>query len=121
LTVAQKQELFSRLLPRLIDYAHARGFEVRLRDLWRTQYQADENARLGVGSKNSLHLLGLAIDFYIRKRGGGILWSTERYRELGEFWERLHPLCYWGGRTDKPNDRLRNDGGHFSITHGGVQ
>jgi len=39
----------------------------------------------------------------------------------GEFWESLHELTYWGGRTDKPNDRLRNDGGHFSITHGGVQ
>ena len=121
LSVGHKQELFSKLLPRLIDYAHGLGFEVRLRDLWRTKYQAIENERLGVGSRNSLHCKGLAIDLYIRRPGGRILWATESYREMGIFWEDLHPLTYWGGRTDKPGDRLRNDGGHFSITHGGVQ
>jgi hypothetical protein len=74
-----------------------------------------------IGILHSLHRDGLAIDLYIRKPPGPILWATERYRVLGEFWESLHPLCYWGGRTDKPGDRLRHDGGHFSITHGGRQ
>lgn len=121
LSVGQKQELFSRLLPRLLDYAHGLGFDVRLRELWRTKEQAAWNARRGIGSANSLHRKGLAIDFYIRRPDGKILWATENYRDLGVFWEDLHPLTYWGGRTEKPGDRLSNDGGHFSIMHGGVQ
>lgn len=121
MTVGQKQELFSRLLPLLITEAHELGFEVRLRWIWRDKITAARFAREGKGSANSLHTLGLAVDFYIRRPGGRILWATRHYRDLGDFWEGLHELTYWGGRTDKPNDRLHNDGGHFSITHGGVQ
>jgi len=120
-TVGEKQELFARCHAKLLAKAFELGFEVRQRDLWRTPAQAARNELAGVGIKNSLHCKGLAIDLYIRRPGGRILWSTEAYRELGVFWEDLHPLTYWGGRTDKPGDRLRHDGGHFSITHGGVQ
>ncbi len=119
--LGEKQELFARCHARLLFKAFDLGFEVRQRELWRTKYQAKENARLGVGSANSLHCKGLAIDLYIRRQGGRILWGTEAYRDLGVFWESLDPLCYWGGRTDKPGDRLRHDGGHFSVTHAGVQ
>lgn len=76
-----------------------------------------------IGSRNTLHGLGLAIDGYLRrsKPRAKILWATEHYRVLGEYWESLHPLCYWGGRTDKPGDRLKHDGGHFAVIHGGMQ
>ncbi len=75
-----------------------------------------------IGSRNTLHGLGLAIDGYIRERPNGkVLWATKRYRALGVYWESLDPLCYWGGSTDKPGDRLKHDGGHFSIIHGGMQ
>ncbi len=75
-----------------------------------------------IGSRNTLHGLGLAIDGYIRERPNGkVLWATKRYSALGVYWESLDPLCYWGGSTDKPGDRLKHDGGHFSIIHGGMQ
>ena len=119
--VGEKQELFSRCLPLLITKAHRLGFEVRLRDLWRSKEEAARLAKTGAGIANSLHCKGLAIDLYIRRPGGRILWSTESYRKLGFYWESLDKLCYWGGRTNKPGDRLRRDGGHFSITHAGVQ
>ncbi len=119
--VGAKQELFSRCLPLLITKAHELGYEVRLRDLWRSKEEAARLARAGIGIKNSLHCKGLAIDLYIRRPGGSILWATEHYRELGEYWESMDRLCFWGGRTNKPGDRLRHDGGHFAITHAGVQ
>ena len=119
--VGEKQELFARCHAKLLAKAFKLGFEVRQRDLWRSKEEAARLARKGVGIRNSLHCKGLAIDLYIRRPGGNILWATERYRALGEYWETLHPLCFWGGRTAKANDRLRHDGGHFSITHGGVQ
>ena len=75
-----------------------------------------------IGSRNTLHGLGLAIDGYLRRPPSNqILWATEHYRDLGLYWESLDPLCYWGGSTDKPGDRLKHDGGHFSIIHGGMQ
>jgi hypothetical protein len=140
LTLGQKQELFSWLHPRLVDKAHELGFEVRLKELERGDEQAEFNAnhcRLcganvsmhgpqhtfrPIGTANSLHCDGLAQDLYLRQPPSNrILWATEHYRPLGEFWEGLHALTYWGGRTDKPGDRLKHDGGHFSITHGGRQ
>lgn len=75
-----------------------------------------------IGSRNTLHKLALAIDGYLRRPPSNrILWATKHYRTLGLYWESLHPLCYWGGSTDKPGDRLKHDGGHFSVIHGGVQ
>lgn len=32
---------------------------------------------------------------------------------LGEHWEKMHPLCRWGGRW--------GDANHFSLEHGGVK
>lgn len=141
LSLGQKRELFARLLPLLLTHIKTLGFEARLDELKRGQQQADYNAATcarckkgetfhahanhsfrPIGSKNSLHCDGLAIDLYLRRPPSKrILWSTESYRELGCFWESLHDLTYWGGRTDKPGDRLQHDGGHFSITHQGRQ
>lgn len=112
MTVGQKQELFSRLLPELLDEAHAQGFQVRLRELWRTKEQAEIYVRQGIGIVNSLHRKGLAIDLVLF-RDGRPLWATRHYLLLGEFWEDLDDLCCWGGRF--------NDAGHFSLTHGGVK
>lgn len=146
LSLGQKQELFARCHWRLLQKAEELGLLVRQRELGRGEQQAKWNAthcarckgrRKGhgretnpgvsdhefkpIGIENSLHCIFLAVDFYIRKPDGRILWATSAYKELGEFWENLHALCYWGGRTTKPGDKLSNDGGHFAVTHGGRQ
>jgi hypothetical protein len=113
LSIGQKQELFSALLPRLLDHALDLQLRVRLRELWRTKEQAEWNAEKGTGIANSLHCIGLAIDLYVRKPSGKVLWAKDHYVPLGEYWEDLHPLTRWGGRF--------GDSGHFSITHDGVQ
>lgn len=110
--VGAKQELFASLLPDLIDFALARGYAVRLRELWRSKEQAAIYAAAGTGIANSLHRKGLAIDLVLLKNGRP-LWASEQYQELGEFWESLDDLCSWGGRF--------GDGGHFSIMHQGVR
>jgi hypothetical protein len=98
------------LLPRLLDYIHAAGYEVTGGELWRTPEQAAINAERGIGTETSLHRDRLAIDLNLFKNGV-FLTSTEDHREFGEFWESLHPLCAWGGRF--------NDGNHYSLMHNG--
>ncbi len=132
-----KQELFSRLLPRLLDKAHELGFSVRMGEVLRFEEQArwnsthcrkcdgvkearvHEKRRSGghtfrrIGILRSLHRLKLAVDL-ILFTAGVPHWNTAAYRELGEWWEAQSGRdfeCCWGGRF--------SDGGHFSIGHGG--
>jgi hypothetical protein len=109
-----RQVLFCRLTPRLIDYAFSLGYELVYGEVQRTQAQADANAKSGAGIVHSLHLLCLAVDFKLFIHGKYIT-QSENYRELGEYWKTLDSLCCWGGDFSKP------DGGHFSITYQGVK
>lgn len=111
-----KQELFSRLLPRLYDKAHELGFEIRGGELYRPKEMAAIYAQRGLGIQNSLHCLKLAIDFNLFLDGEYITSSEHpKLIELGEWWEEQHDLARWGGRF------ARRDGGHFSLEHGGVK
>lgn len=111
MTLGQKQELFMRLLPVLIDKAHDLGFEIRGGDLFRDpRVHGAMGEKVGYSAANSCHKLKLAIDLLLF-RDGVYLTDTEDYRELGEWWEQVHELTCWGGRF--------SDGNHFSITHEG--
>ena len=112
MTLRQKQSLFVRLVAKLIDHAYALGYELTFAEAYRTPEQARLNATSGKGIANSLHTERLAIDLNLF-RDGKYLTATEDHRPLGEWWERQHPLCRWGGRFKKP------DGNHYSIEHGG--
>ena len=112
MNLGQKQELFMRLLPRLIDKAHELGFDVRGGDLFRDpRVHGAWNEKGGYGAVRSCHKLKLAIDLNLF-RDGGFKSSTDDHRELGEWWEKQHELCRWGGRF--------NDGNHYSLEHDGA-
>ena len=111
--LGEKQELFSRLLGDLLHEAHRRGFNVRMGEVLRFKQQAEWNAMNGKGIVNSLHCKKLAVDLNLFKNGK-YLTATDDYYILGEWWEKQHELARWGGRFSRP------DGGHFSLTHGGV-
>lgn len=111
--LGKKQELFMRLLPRLIDKAHALGFQIRGGDLFRDpRVHGDIGENTGYGNKNSCHKLKLAIDLNLM-RGRKLVKTTEGHRELGEWWEKQHKLCRWGGRFE--------DGNHYSLTDHGYK
>ena len=109
----EKQRLFMRLLPRLLDKAHELGFEVTGGDLYRDpRVHGDLGVRKSYSHPNSAHKVRLAIDLNLF-RDGEFLQLTEDHRELGEWWEKQHELCRWGGRF--------NDGNHYSVEHNGVK
>lgn len=110
LSLLSRQFLFTRLVPKLLDHAHALGFEVTFGETYRTPEQAAANARAGTGIRRSLHVERLAIDLNLFK-GGKYLTGSAAHEPLGVFWESLDPLCCWGGRF--------GDGNHYSLTYGG--
>ncbi len=112
-TIGQKQKLFARLVPRLIDKAHELGFEVTLGDAYRDARAFGKlGQRIAYGNAFSCHKLRLAIDLNLY-RGGVYLTSTEDHRVLGEWWEKQAPDACWGGRFE--------DGNHYSLTHDGLK
>jgi hypothetical protein len=110
--LGEKQELFMRLVPRLIDYIHSQGYEIRGGDLFRDdRVFGILGVKKGYGHKNSAHKLKLAIDLNLFLEGRWLT-ETEDHRVFGEWWEKQHPLCRWGGRF--------NDGNHYSLEHEGM-
>ena len=125
--LGDKQRLFVRCLVRLLNHAHRRGYEFTLgeagvinpRKVWHLEYPGLEKGDWikqkrddAEHMKGSLHYKRLAIDLNLFVNGRYIRSSANpAYVHLGEYWERLHPLCCWGGRF--------GDGNHFSVTHGG--
>lgn len=112
MTLGQKQELFMRMLPRLIDKAHELGYEVRGGDLFRDpRVHGAMGEKKGYGNTNSCHKLKLAIDLNLFNKGGEFMQTTEDHRELGEWWESQGGT--WGGRF--------NDANHYSLEHNGMK
>lgn len=110
MTLREKQSLFVQLVAGLLAQAPRLGFELTFGEAYRSPEEAARLAKLGTGLKNSLHIQKLAIDLNLFK-AGKYLSSTEAHRPLGEWWERQHPLCRWGGRF--------GDGNHYSLEHEG--
>ena len=109
--LGEQQELFMRLLPRLLDKAHDMGYEIRGGDLFRDpRLHGGMGIKKGYGYSKSCHKLKLAIDLNLFEDGEFIT-STEGHRKLGVWWEDQHELCRWGGRF--------NDGNHYSLTYNG--
>lgn len=139
MTLGEKQRLFFELFIRWATWAQGRGYSFTFGEAKRSDEQAEINALGQVsrtnlanliqgifpalalkirnngsnnGVRNSCHELQLAVDLNAF-RGGLYLAQTEDWKELGEYWESLNPLCRWGGRF--------NDGNHLSLEHNGVK
>lgn len=104
---------FTRLVPSLLEKAWELGFDVTLGDAYRDpRVHGPLGQKLGYGSKNSCHKLRLAIDLNLFKNGQ-FQEGSDAHLELGEWWERQHPLARWGGRFA--------DGNHYSFEYEGFK
>ena len=112
LSLGGQQRLFARLVGELIHRIYQEGYECTIDWAYRPPEVAAYYASIGVGIRNSLHTLKLAIDLNLFKDG---VWlrNTMDHERFGEWWERQHPLCRWGGRF--------GDGNHYSSERDGVK
>lgn len=113
MTLRDRQVLFARLFAMLLIEAQALGYEVTLGECWRSPEEAVRLAGTGQGITRSLHCDRLAVDLNLFK-DGLFLTKSEQYLPLGEWWEKQHPDCRWGGRFKSPHQ----DGNHFAVTDG---
>lgn len=107
MTLRQQQSVFAFLVARLMLFMNENGYEFTLGEARRTKEMAEWYAKQGKGIKNSLHIKQLAIDINLFK-DGKYLTTTESHKIFGEWWERQHARCRWGGRF--------NDGNHYEFT-----
>ena len=113
MNILEKQVLFLKYFRILELYAESQGYVLVTGMHWRSY---EESARLkaaGDGIDPSCHNYCLAahVEGFLN---GEYLGDIDcGYQHLGIFWERLDPLCRWGGR--------HGDGCHFSMAHGGMR
>jgi hypothetical protein len=106
--LSEKQQLFTKMVARLIDFATSKGYGLTFGEAFRTPEMAAIHAARGKGIKHSLHSDRLAVDFNLFI-DGEYKADTESHRPIGEFWESIGGA--WGGRF--------NDGNHYSLEHNG--
>lgn len=105
--LSQAQQEFTYCIAQLIFFAYSKGYGLTFGEAHRTIERA-----IQAGFKNSNHTRRLAVDFNLFKDGEWLK-NTEDHKELGEYWESLHPLARWGGNF--------NDGNHYSFEWEGVR
>lgn len=113
MSLGNKQRQFTLCIAHLIIYAYEQGYELTFGDAFRDhRVHGVPGKKLSYSHKNSTHKYRLAVDFNLFK-DKKYLTSTDDYKELGLYWETLHPLACWGGHF--------NDGNHFSFEHNGIK
>ncbi len=118
MSLREKRIRFTRNLGRLLLYAELAGICVAVDEVKRSKAQAQANAAAGVGIKDSLHVLGLAVDLDLyesngRWMDGKLPIDRDTYKKLADYWLTLDPDNAWGGSW--------GDLRHYSLSHGGVR
>ena len=93
--LSEKQQLFTRNIALLILYAHSLGYGLSFGTAWRSPVEQQRLFREGLSrALSSQHISRLAVDLQIFRNGQLCLeWS--RIKELGDYWQKLHPLNRW--------------------------
>jgi hypothetical protein len=115
--LSEKQQIFTRCVSELINFATAQGFGLTFGDAARDRrLHGDMGVKKGYGAANSCHKVRLAVDFNLFIDGKYISdGSCEEYKLLGEAWERTSKMARWGGNFSSI------DSNHFSFEHNGFK
>jgi hypothetical protein len=103
-SLLQKQQLFARLLGQILGFIYTHPtWAVTLSE----GYDDDGKGHMG----GSLHYSRLAQDLNLFVEGHYVTGWHPAWDEIGATWEKLHPLCRWGGNFNS------RDYNHISIAH----
>lgn len=113
MTLFEQQHQFSMNVGRLLTWINTQpGYRVSVREWWRPPEMAAQYAKRGIGIKDSLHCVGLAVDLVLMDNGA-VQTDSAAYARLGRYWKSLSPQNRWGGDFHDAAGRPKPDGGHF--------
>lgn len=128
MTLREAQSLFTLNIGKLIAFAYEKGFELTCGEFFRTKYQQEFYVKNGFSkTMDSRHLVRLACDFNIFLNDRMLLAANipkDQYirelliaKQLGDYWESLHPSNVWGGDWNRDNvlDERFKDPYHFEM------
>ena len=99
--LSQKQQVFSRNIASLIQFATSKGYGLTFGHAWRSQEEQERLLKEGkTKTMASNHLLRLAVDFNVFI-DGKLCYEWDKLQPLGNYWESLHPQNRWGGDWNK--------------------
>ena len=104
--LSEKQAIFAVNVAKLILHINDSGYTCTFGEAFRTTEQAEWNAKRGIGIRDSLHCIRLAIDLNLFK-DGVYCFGSSSHKQFGEYWETLNSLNRWGGRF--------SDGNHYEM------
>jgi hypothetical protein len=111
-----RQEVFTRNIAKLIEHIFSIGMTCTFGDAFRSEEQAKLNAEKGVGIKNSLHCIRLAVDLNLFDSAGKYLKEcTPDYTSVGQYWESLHADNRWGGFFNTKYHGRAADPNHYEM------
>uniref|UniRef100_A0A3B0MKN2 Peptidase M15C domain-containing protein n=1 Tax=Arsenophonus endosymbiont of Trialeurodes vaporariorum TaxID=235567 RepID=A0A3B0MKN2_9GAMM len=113
MSLVDKQNQFTGMVAKLIQFAQSQGYKLTFGEAYRTPAQANINAKNGTGILNSLHTQRLAVDLNLFDKNNNYLTDSNDYQPLGEYWESIGGS--WGGRF-----KTRPDGNHCGLEHNGL-
>jgi hypothetical protein len=102
MTLGERQELFSRLIAKLITKMYDMGYQVRCGDFYALPRNPLEH------TANSRHYEKCAGDLNLFK-DGKYLTTVKDHADFGAYWEGLDPRCRWGGRWPS------GDANHYEV------
>lgn len=120
LDIIEAQTAFAHYLAQALLWCRNRGWAITLGEGMVAMTDAADGDHDGPHKKGGQHYRALANDCNLWKggswlkidehglevyRGGDLITKggSEEWRELGEFFESLHPRCFWGGRIGDDN------------------
>lgn len=115
MSLSQRQQTFSIMVANLILFALQEGMNLTFGEAYRTEEQQEIHRRNGASRvRHSKHQDRLAVDFNLFIDGEYVT-DKEKYRVLGEEWER--DGGEWGGRygveSKNYDTEVGWDSGHF--------
>ncbi len=108
-----QQELFMRMVPRLIDHVHSLGYEIRGGDLFRDpRVHGEIGDKVAYGHRNSNHKQKLAIDLYLTLDGVYLTGNdaNNAHSDIHDWWDH---------QDGAP--RIAHDLNHYSLERHGMR
>ena len=103
--LSTKQQIFTKNVAKLINFATESGIELTFGEAYRTREQQLIYVQTGKSkTMNSNHLRRLAVDFNFFK-DGNLTYEWTDIKFIGDYWESLDPANRWGGDWNKNNKK----------------